>query len=137
MTATATRVAVGDRIRCGDVVQVASQHRGYERWLVAYADYEVGRLAWFGWPAGEIDIQDCMLAEQCSDDEHAKAVAEWLDKPHGRDDYGCPDRRVYHVRRLYRPEEHLAIIRQQRAKRIAELERQLAALHAEALADPS
>ncbi len=120
-------------IRCGDSVNVIVAGR-VETWLVAYADYDRGHLAWFGWPNGEIKLSECTLVKSCSDEEHAKAVAEWLDKAHARDDYGCEDRRVHHVRRLYRPEEHARLERQRCEARIAEIEREAAFLRRELIA---
>lgn len=115
-------------IRCGDTV---THKPSGESWLVAYADYVSGYLAWFGYPDGEARIEDCELVKSCSDEEHAKEVSEWLDKPHSRDSYGCENRRVVNVRRLYRPEEQRRMNGEMRTKRIAELEAELVKLRAE------
>lgn len=61
------------RIRAGDHVR----HRpSGEIWVVAFADYESGDLAWCGWPEGVARIADCDLVEKASDDEHARIVAQ-------------------------------------------------------------
>ena len=62
------------RFRCGDVV-----HHGPsgEDWVVAYADYESGKLAWAGWPEGVAEISDCTLVRKATDEKHASAVADW------------------------------------------------------------
>jgi hypothetical protein len=63
-----------ERIRCGDHVL----HRpSGEEWVVAYADYESGNLAWAGWPDGSARIEDCDRIKTCDDLEHAAAVASW------------------------------------------------------------
>ena len=63
-----------ERIRCGDHVL----HRpSGEEWVVAYADYESGNLAWAGWPDGSERIEDCDRIKTCDDLEHAAAVASW------------------------------------------------------------
>ena len=101
------------KLRCGDVVR--NKHNGDE-WLVAYADYDSGYLSPFGWPEGECKIADCELVEACTDEEHLKQVALWLDKPHSTDYSGMQDRRVGMVRRLYRPAEEARMIRQSIAR---------------------
>ena len=59
------------QIRTGDSVF----HRpSKQKWLVAYADYEQGILAWCGWPPGHARIEDCDLLEQCSDEESHKTL---------------------------------------------------------------
>jgi hypothetical protein len=84
------------KIRCGDTVL----HRPTrETWEVAYADYARDELAWLGWPPGVAKLSDCELLESVGDDEHARRVAAWLDKPQLADDH-----RVGPIRRLYRPE---------------------------------
>lgn len=117
------------RIRCGDVVSPKS--RPEESWIVAYADYEQHRLAWFGWPEGTVALEEVTLIESCTDEVHARRVSDWLDKPHARAPYGGPDHRVSYIRRLYRPEEHRRLESEARRKRIAEIEAELARLRAE------
>lgn len=86
-----TEATTGRRIRCGDGVL----HRPTgEKWLVAYADYETGDLAWSGWPEGRARIEDCEIVSVATDEQHEKHVHEWLEK---RSD----DHRVAAVRRLY------------------------------------
>jgi hypothetical protein len=85
-------------MRCGDEVR---HNATGETWVVAYADYESGYLSWFGWPEGCTAIADCTRTRACSDGEHQRAVAQWLDVPHRRDD-GSDDHRVATIRRLYR-----------------------------------
>lgn len=87
------------RIRCGDTVK---HHPTGEEWVVAYADYTTGHLAYSGWPEGIAKIAECELVESCTDEEHVAHVAEWLDFAHRRDD-GTEDHRQAVVRRLYRP----------------------------------
>lgn len=80
--------------RCGDTVL----HKpSGEKWLVAYADPARDELSWSGWPEGYAKLSDCELIRQCSDDEHEKAVSDWLDKPR-RDN----DHRPGVIERLYR-----------------------------------
>lgn len=62
------------KIRCGD--HVLHRPTG-ESWVVAYADYETGRLAWAGYPDGTAAIADCELTKAACDGEHKLAVAEW------------------------------------------------------------
>jgi len=93
--------------------------------LVAYADYETNRLAWSGWPEGCADLDKCKLVRSCTDEEHEKHVAEWLDE------HGGHDHRIYFVRKLYRPLEHREMIRKDRRERIQKLEIELAQLHSE------
>lgn len=60
-------------IRTGDTVV----HRpSGEKWTVAYADYETGRLAACGYPDGEARIADCDLVKACSDHEYMDLIAE-------------------------------------------------------------
>ena len=58
-------------IRTGDTVY---HHPSKETWIVAYADYERGELAWVGWPPGHAELSDCRLVKSCSDDEHLKEL---------------------------------------------------------------
>lgn len=63
-------------IRAGDHVR----HRpSGETWVVAFADYESGDLAWCGWPEGLARLADCYLVQKASDDEHARIVAQIID----------------------------------------------------------
>lgn len=97
-------IAAERRIRCGDVVR----HRpSGEEWLVAYADYESGHLAWTGWPEGRASLADCDLVRSCDDAGHIASVRAWL-KP------GSGGHRAKAVRRLY-PEAVAAIERLDRA----------------------
>ncbi len=80
-------------LRCGDEVQFMPTG---ELWLVAYADYETGKMSWYGWPEGVADIADCKLVKAASDDEHLRCVSEWCDRPAGN------DHRFSAVRRIYR-----------------------------------
>lgn len=111
------------RIRCGDIVR--SKRTG-EELLVAYADYDTSDLSWYGWPPGRGAIGDFDLVKACGDDVHEFRVAQWLDPPHHSEDH-----RHDVVRRLYRPDEHRRLIRDGRAKRIAELETELSRLRQE------
>lgn len=52
-------------MRCGDSVRHKATD---ETWTVAYVDGE--RLSWVGWPAGEAKVSDCVLVNECSDEEH-------------------------------------------------------------------
>lgn len=79
-------------IRCGDTV--VHKPTG-ETWLVAYADYGTGDLAWSGWPDGRARIADCEISRFATDEQHAKHVAEWLSPP-AREDH-----RTAVIRRLY------------------------------------
>lgn len=68
------------KIRCGDTVL----HRPTgEEWLVAYADYETGALAWSGWPERQARIEDCYVVRYATDEEHAAHVAEWISSTNG------------------------------------------------------
>ncbi|MFZ2869620.1 hypothetical protein [Zavarzinia sp.] len=61
------------RIRAGDHVR----HRpSDEIWVVAFADYDTGDIAWCGWPEGLARIADCDRIKAASDDEHAQIVAQ-------------------------------------------------------------
>lgn len=96
-------------IRCGDVVR----HRPTgEEWLVAYADYESGDIAWAGWPPGTAQISDCDLVRPCDDASHIKSVRAWIEPWSGGSRRGA-----HIVRRLY-PEA------------VAEAERLICALEA-------
>jgi len=123
------------KIRCGDSIRYTFPDGRVETWIVAYADYVENRLAWMGWPDGTVDLDKCEIVELGTDEQYLKNVAEWLDKPHARDGYGCEDRRVSYVRRLYRPEEHRRLNREARAQQIAYHEQQIVALRAAQEAD--
>lgn len=78
-------------IRCGDTVH----HRpSGGNWVVAYADYSSGDLAWMGWPEGYARIVECDLIACCTDAEHRENVGRWLASTRG-------DHRHAVVRRLY------------------------------------
>ena len=79
------------KIRTGDAVVHGPTG---ETWVVAYADYERGEIAWLGWPPGHAELSDCELEESCSDEEH-KAVLVRLSemRDDGRKRRGGPDRR--------------------------------------------
>lgn len=47
-----------------------------ETLVVAYADYETGKLAPCGWPDSEVDISDCKMAIRASDEEFLELVAD-------------------------------------------------------------
>lgn len=64
--------------RCGDAVKHGPSG---EEWLVAFADPERNELSPAGWPESYAKISDCTLIRQCSDEEHRKAVADWLVDP--------------------------------------------------------
>jgi hypothetical protein len=103
--------------RCGDTVY----HRpSKETWEVAYA--HAGYLSWFGWPEGQARVEDCDLTKRCTDEEHEKAVAQWLDKPHGSngESSGSINLRVDMVRRLYRPAEAARLDEQHRVQLISD-----------------
>lgn len=76
-------------IRCGDHV-----HHGPadETWVVAWADYETGDLAWCGWPNGMARLSDCTLVKAASDDEHFDLLKRVLN---------VEDSRAARARRLY------------------------------------
>jgi hypothetical protein len=100
-------IAAERRIRCGDVVR----HRpSDEEWLVAYADYETGDLAWAGWPEGGAKIADCDLIEARNDQRHVECVGAWIGP--------IRSRRSDAVRRLY-PEAVAEIERLDRAAQAA------------------
>ncbi len=93
--------------RCGDTVL----HRPTGDLLEvawAYGD----DFAWFGWPDGRARLSDCDLIERCSDEEHAKAVSQWLDVERRPDERGHRDSRAGMVRHLYRPEEERRLVRE-------------------------
>ena len=62
------------RFRCGDLVKHVPSE---EEWIVAYADYDTGRLSWCGWPEGIAEISDCTLVRAADDYQHARAVHQW------------------------------------------------------------
>lgn len=120
------------KIRCGDIVRATmGNHDGsavVETLVVAYADYETGYLVWSGWPPGEVEIAKCELVKACTDEDHLKEVAQWLD---GQAFVArLSDRRQYMVQRLYRPEAHRLYEIGWRQERIATLEKELADLKA-------
>ena len=77
-------------IRCGDHV-----HHGPtdETWVVAWADYETGDLAWCGWPNGTARLADCTLVKAASDAEHLERLQGVL---------RAGDSRAGRARHLYR-----------------------------------
>lgn len=81
------------RFRCGDHVRHAPSGAA---WVVAYADYETGDLAWSGWSEGIAKIADCALIKAATDEEHAHAVRSWLKGPHSDGDH-----RYNKIQRLY------------------------------------
>lgn len=93
-TETATETV---RLRCGDVVKHGPTG---EEWLVAYADYERGRLSRYGWPEGFADLSDCTLVRAATDAEHEQAVREWA-ASNARKDNGGSDHRRAVVLHLY------------------------------------
>jgi hypothetical protein len=120
-------------IRCGDSVKVDfgqdGEHRRTETLLVAYADHLRDRLSWWGWPFGTVEISKVELVKACTDEEHAKCVAEWCDKPDraSSEDRGWDDRRST-VMRLHRPQQWLEEKIALQAKLIDEAEKNLARL---------
>lgn len=85
------------RIRCGDVVRHAPSG---EEWVVAWADYETGDLAWCGWPNGVARLSDCSLVEAVNDAEHLSMLARVLKVGDSRSSraerlYGKPPEAVY------------------------------------------
>lgn len=79
-------------MRAGDTVL----HRPTgEKWLVAYVDGN--RLAWYGWPPGEANVEDCELVKACFDEEHVAALREWAERKPQRSDES--DRRISVCRR--------------------------------------
>jgi hypothetical protein len=89
------------KIRCGDHVK----HRPTdEEWVVAYADYQTGKLAWIGWPEGRAEIDDCILIGAASDEQHTKYVDSWRRSPARKDNGGTDHRRAV-VLRLYGTDE--------------------------------
>lgn len=58
-------------IRTGDTVHHKPSN---EDWLVAYVQGD--RLAWCGWPEGEVQLKDCELVRACTDEQHWKLVRE-------------------------------------------------------------
>ena len=84
------------KFRCGDVARIEGADFDIE---VAYAD-ENGYASWCGWPNGVVEVKKLALVEACSDEEHRKAVARWLDGPRSNDGH---DRRRETIERLYRP----------------------------------
>lgn len=108
-------------LRCGDEVKNIPSG---EIWEVAYADYATGYLSPCGWPYGEAKISDCVLVNACTDEEHAKAVARWLDTPR-HNDPDAHDRRIGMVRRLYRPDEEARMVREAIGRECHDLARRI------------
>lgn len=77
------------RIRCGDHVFHAPTG---ETWVVAWADYEAGDLAWCGWPNGMARLSDCTLTKRASEAEHIEILARVKN---------CGDSRAQRAARLY------------------------------------
>lgn len=77
--------------RCGDSVR--HEPTG-EDWLVAYSEGE--HLAPAGWPDSRALLSDCRVIRRCTDEEHAKAVAQWR-KGTGYDSRRGPVLRLYGV----------------------------------------
>ena len=75
MTPDQEQASQAIELRCGDLVR---HHASEETWVVAYADYDSGYLAWSGWPEGRALIRDVSLVRAVSDDEHRRHVEEWL-----------------------------------------------------------
>ena len=74
-------------------------HPTKEKWIVAYADYERGELAWLGWPPGHARISDCELLESCTDEEsHKELVA--ISKMRGSEQDGWDHRKSYAIQAL-------------------------------------
>lgn len=101
------------KFRCGDVARIEGTSYDIE---VAFAD-EQGYASWCGWPNGVVEVKRLTLVEACSDEEHRKAVARWLDGPRSRDG---EDSRRDTIERLYRPRAYWSRI----VKRAREEERQ-------------
>lgn len=75
-----------------------------QTWTVAYADYDVGRMSWAGWPEGQAQITDCTLVEACTDLGHIHAVDRWLMRSKSIwHEMNEKDHRARAIRRLYRP----------------------------------
>lgn len=47
-----------------------------EEWLVAYADYDTGKMSWCGWPDGEAEIADCELRHKATVGAKLKLLAQ-------------------------------------------------------------
>lgn len=82
-------------LRCGDYVR----HRptGQEL-LVAWAEGEW--LSWFGWPPGQMRVEDVDVLERCTDEEHAARVQQIVDSGNDGQENSLRPR----VLRLYRPD---------------------------------
>lgn len=125
--------AVGSshKFRCGDTARIEGTDYDIE---VAYADYASGRASWFGWPEGDVEIAKLTLVSACSDEEHRKAVARWLDRSRPSNDH-----RFERVEMLYRPRAYWAkaLSRAREVERAARAEdARLEALLFEAVAGP-
>lgn len=77
------------KFRAGDAVKHKPTGHTYS---VGAVD-EQGNVYPNGWPPGYVRESDCELDEAATDEEHAKAVLEWVAKDHGSD-HGYPDDRV-------------------------------------------
>lgn len=82
-------------LRCGDYVR----HRptGQEL-LIAWA--EDGYASWFGWPPGQMRVDECDVLERCTDEEHAARVQQIVDSGTNDNENSLRPR----VLRLYRPD---------------------------------
>ena len=85
-----------NKIRTGDFVLY---HPTGETFLVAYADYQQGIIAWCGWPPGHARISDCELTKSCSDEESRNLLVD-LSKMHGSQKDGWDYRKSYAIRAL-------------------------------------
>lgn len=82
----------GERIRCGD--HVLHEPSG-EEWVVAWADYKSGDIAWCGWPNGIARLADCRVIKKATDEEYARYVRDVIEIGDSRSDkarrlYGTP-----------------------------------------------
>lgn len=51
-----------------------------ERWRVAWANPRMDQIGPEGWPETIAKLSDCSLLRRASDEEHARAVREWVEK---------------------------------------------------------
>ena len=84
------------RIRTGDTVIHGPSG---ETWIVAYADYRRGILAWVGWPPGHAQLSDCKRVKACTDEENQKELVT-LSEMRGHRNGGWDARRSYARREL-------------------------------------
>ena len=104
-------------MRAGDTVSPKS--RPDEQWVVAYV--EGNWLAWFGWPEGEIKLDEVVLIESCSDAEHRKALEKWALKPCVEN--GVTDRRsIVCQRQLWALRLQLGELQPPSAERVRDLQ---------------